>query len=146
MAQDPETRLVNKASLIGKTFPCFCCGKELEFATGWDYENVSENIELKGPSLKFTIGVSKGLPFHTSGAWGSQVADMDKDIIFIICDECIVRNSERALCTNWYQHYNTDKVDIGPYDIFNAREEFEKAHKEIQDKDLDYLFIKPPTT
>jgi transcription elongation factor Elf1 len=79
---------------LDKPFPCLICGKRLETSCS-DHGNASDVVTKKH-------GVHYGIPFHTSGAYGSQILDDSGEIHFVICDVCLLQRRHRILGNDRY--------------------------------------------
>lgn len=79
---------------LDKPFPCLICGKRLE-ASCSDHGNASDVVTERK-------GVWNGIPFATTGAYGSRILDDDGKIHFVICDVCLLQRRHRILGNDNY--------------------------------------------
>lgn len=94
---------MKKADPASRSIPCLMCRTEVQVL---DY---GREYRLRDIMLANFEG---GVHCATAGNYGSQALDGDGTLHFVICDSCIIRNSERML-------YETDE-------IVNAGEHYEE--------------------
>jgi hypothetical protein len=108
-----------KTAELDKPFPCLICGKLLEAASMSDQINAKTVID--------GYGVWDGIPFETSGAYGSRILDCSGKIYFAICDVCLLQRRHRFLGIDYY-----DKEIEGG--IHNGIKMYENWLKYIEDQ------------
>lgn len=106
-----------------KSVECIVCDKPLDMKMMNPDEGQAKNI-IHG------MGPWQGVQCQTSGNYGSQVFDMEGTIYFALCDECLVRKSNKMLKA---RHFDCHKCRDDSFKegegIDCARDYFENWHE-----------------